>query len=163
MMDKATLDRQLAYTAWATNRLLKAVATLPAEQLTHNFKTADGNIIGTLAHIFAADRLWLDRVQGRRRTTFIEECDRDLVLLQGEWPALFAEWRRWIAGYSEDRLNDPIAYLDLSGNPYQSPPWEIILHVVNHGTHHRGQVSGFLRALGHTPPPLDLIRFYRGL
>jgi uncharacterized damage-inducible protein DinB len=33
--------------------------------------------------------------------------------------------------------------------------------VVNHGTHHRGQVSGFLRVMGHTPPPLDLVFYYR--
>jgi uncharacterized damage-inducible protein DinB len=37
------------------------------------------------------------------------------------------------------------------------------LHLVNHGTHHRGQISGFLRAMDHTPPPLDLIAYYRSL
>lgn len=162
MIDKATLDRHLAYTVWATNHLLKAVAAIPGEQLVHDFKTADRSIIGTLAHIFAADRLWLDRVHGRRRKSFIEECDRDLTLLRGEWPALFAEWRRWVSACPNDRLGDPIAYADMAGNPYQCPASEIILHVVNHATHHRGQVSGFLRTLGHTPPPLDLIRFYRG-
>jgi uncharacterized damage-inducible protein DinB len=41
--------------------------------------------------------------------------------------------------------------------------WKIVLHVVNHGTHHRGQASGFLRAMGHVPPPLDLIAYYRTL
>jgi len=45
----------------------------------------------------------------------------------------------------------------------RTPLWQILLHVVNHATHHRGQVSGFLRAMGHTPPPLDLIAFYRTL
>ena len=39
--------------------------------------------------------------------------------------------------------------------------WQIVTHVVNHGTHHRGQVSGFLRTMGHTPPPLDLSFYYR--
>src|SRR5688572_24470308 len=115
MVDKSVLDGHLAYTAWATNHLLKAVAAIPAEQLAHNFKTADRSIIGTLAHIFAADRLWLDRVHGRRRSTFIEECDRDLVVLQGEWPALFAEWRRWVAAYPDARLGEPIAYVDMAG------------------------------------------------
>jgi uncharacterized damage-inducible protein DinB len=54
-----------------------------------------------------------------------------------------------------------IHYQDMKGNSYTSTLWEIVLHVVNHATHHRGQVAGFLRTLGHTPPPLDLIRFYR--
>jgi uncharacterized damage-inducible protein DinB len=49
----------------------------------------------------------------------------------------------------------------MRGNRWQQPPWQIVLHVVNHGTHHRGQVSGFLRAMGQTPPPVDLSMFYR--
>ena len=40
------------------------------------------------------------------------------------------------------------------------PAWQIVMHVVNHGTHHRGAVSGFLRAMGKTPPKLDLIAYY---
>ena len=159
--DKATLERHLGYTTWATDQLLKAVSVIPAEQLTRDFHTADRNIIGTIAHVFAADRVWLDRVQGRRRTVFIEDRDRDLLVLNGEWPRLLAGWKEWLAALDEDHIQAPISYHDIQGNPWQSSPWEIILHIVNHGTHHRGQVSGFLRALGHTPPPLDLIRFYR--
>jgi uncharacterized damage-inducible protein DinB len=54
-----------------------------------------------------------------------------------------------------------VAYKDMKGNPYSQPLWQLVLHVVNHGTHHRGQVSGFLRVMGHTPPPLDLVFYYR--
>jgi uncharacterized damage-inducible protein DinB len=49
----------------------------------------------------------------------------------------------------------------MKGRPWKQPLWQLVLHVVNHGTHHRGQVSGFLRSLGHTPPILDPIYFYR--
>jgi uncharacterized damage-inducible protein DinB len=163
MIDKATLDRHLAYTTWATNHLLNAAAAIPPEQLLQDFRTADKNIVGTLAHVFAADRVWLDRVNGRRRTAFIEDRDRNLDTLRKEWPVLHQSWREWLAGLQEQQIQEPIAYQDMAGNPYRSLPWEIILHVVNHGTHHRGQVSGMLRALGHAPPQLDLIRFYRGL
>ncbi len=161
-MDKATLDRHLQYTAWATNHLLTAIADLPAEDLERDFKTADRTIVATLAHIFGADRIWLDRVSGRPRNKFMEDHERDLGVLREHWPRIHHEWRQWLSSYMGD-LNVPIAYSDLKGNPFTSTPIEIILHVVNHGTHHRGQVSGFLRALGRTPPALDLIRFYRGL
>jgi uncharacterized damage-inducible protein DinB len=50
---------------------------------------------------------------------------------------------------------------DLRGNTWTQPFWQLVLHVVNHATHHRGQVSGFLRAMGRVPPPLDLVAFYR--
>jgi uncharacterized damage-inducible protein DinB len=53
------------------------------------------------------------------------------------------------------------SYHDSRGNPWTTPRWKIVLHVVNHGTHHRGQVSGFLRTMGHKPPQLDLIAYYR--
>ncbi len=163
IMDKATLDRHLAYTSWATNHLLRAVASLPPEHLTHDFKTGDRTITNTLAHIFGADRIWLDRLLGRHRSVLIEDRDRDLALLNEEWPKLLNAWREWLGAFDEAHLNEPISYRDMAGNPHQSLPGEIVFHVVNHGTHHRGQVSGFLRALGYTPPPIDLIRFYRGL
>jgi uncharacterized damage-inducible protein DinB len=54
-----------------------------------------------------------------------------------------------------------LEYQDLKGNPWRQSVWQIVLHVVNHATHHRGQVSGFLRSMGHTPPPVDLIAYYR--
>ena len=160
-MDKTGLDRHLQYTAWATNRLLKAVNGISTDQLLHDFKTSDRTILGTLAHVFAADRIWFDRVTGHKRAAFIEDRDRDLNVLSDEWPKLHTAWREWLASYSRDLNNEPIAYTNLRGDPFTSTAVEIMLHVVNHGTHHRGQVSGFLRMLGHTPPPLDLIAFYR--
>ena len=161
MVDMKTLDHHLAYTIWATNLLLDAAAGIPREQLVHDFRTSDKNIVGTLAHIFAADRVWLDRIHNRPRAVFIEDRDRDFDMLRREWPPLHAAWREWLSGLSDNQINEPIPYRDMAGNPYKSAPWEIVLHVVNHGTHHRGQVSGMLRSLGHVPPPLDLIRFYR--
>jgi uncharacterized damage-inducible protein DinB len=55
----------------------------------------------------------------------------------------------------------PLTYQDLQGRTHATPLWQIVLHVVNHGTHHRGQVAAMMRAMGHVPPPLDLIRYYR--
>lgn len=59
--------------------------------------------------------------------------------------------------------NQVIAYRDTKGNPYASPVWQILLHLTNHGTYHRGQVSNMLRQLGRTPAPQDLIVYYRSL
>ena len=151
------------YTAWATGKLLAAAASLPSEHLTHDFGTADRSIVGTLAHTFAADRVWLARVSGGPIPTFITDADRSIEFLQKEWPPLHGRWKQWTAGLTDESVQQEIRYRDLKGNEWTQALWKLLLHVVNHGTHHRGQVSGFLRALGHTPPPLDLIFYYREL
>jgi len=141
---------------------MDAAAKLSEEELTHDFKTADKTVLDTLVHIYAADRIWLARILGRQRT-FIDPEDRDLTLLQTEWPALHERWKLWLRDFTDDDVLREISYQDLKGRSYSQPAWQILLHLVNHGTHHRGQVSGFLRAMGHTPPPLDLIAYYRTL
>jgi uncharacterized damage-inducible protein DinB len=157
----ATLREHLLYSAWASHRLVRAVEHLAPAQLNHDFKTSEHSILGTLVHIFAADRVWLGRVRNEAVAPFLTEADYNLHVLQIDWPLLYERWNEWAATLTDDNVADAIAYHDLKGNPYATPIFEIVLHVVNHGTHHRGQVAGFLRALGHTPPPLDLIRYYR--
>ncbi len=158
-----TLRLHLDYTAWATWRLLDTVANLSAEDLARDFRTSDKTVIDTLAHVFAADRVWLARIQGNPPVNFISAEDRQLSVLQKEWPALQERWKQWAAKLTDQNVQAKIAYRDLKGNSWEQPVWQILLHVVNHGTHHRGQVSGFLRAMGHNPPALDLIAFYREL
>ena len=158
-----TLRLQLDYSAWATQRLLDAAAQLSPEELTRDFQTADKCVLDTLVHVYAADRIWLSRVLAEPRATFVDPEDRDLTLLQSEWPALHGRWKLWLRDFNDDGVTRPISYKDLKGNPHAQPAWQILLHLVNHGTHHRGLVSGFLRSMGKTPPALDLIAYYRAL
>ena len=148
----------LAYTEWATARLLSAARDLSPDDLTRDFGTADRSVLGTLTHLFAADRVWLVRLLGGAQEV---PRDYDLPRLEREWTALFDRWKEWASGLTEEKVAERVSYRDLKGNPWISPVWQIVLHVVNHGSHHRGQVSGFLRAMGKVPPPLDLIAFYR--
>lgn len=154
------LRTHLRYTTWASARIVDAASRLTHEELTRDFKSADTHVLGTLAHVYAADRVWLGRIQGAPPAVFIDpEVDIRLTVLQHGWPALLGRWQAWADG-----LRDPSAgasYHDLQGNPHSTPLWQIVLHVVNHATHHRGQASAMIRAMGHTPPPLDLIRYYR--
>jgi uncharacterized damage-inducible protein DinB len=157
-----TLRLHLDYSTWASRRLVEAAASLPPDQLTRDFGTADRGVLGTLVHIYAADRVWLGRIQGNVPSRFLDpETDMHLAVLENDWPALHQRWRQWAAPLDEDSVKNRLAYQDLKGNSYETPLWQIVLHVVNHATHHRGQVSGFLRALGQQPPPLDLIAYYR--
>jgi len=156
-----TLRGHLDYSSWATRRLLDAAAALSAAELRRDFGTADKSLLGTLTHVFGADRIWLARIQGGPPEAFTFPPAFDLGELAREWTSLGERWKEWAGGMTDDGVERELAYRDIKGNAWVSPIWQIVLHVVNHGTHHRGQAAGFLRAMGQAPPPLDLIAFFR--
>jgi uncharacterized damage-inducible protein DinB len=161
-MASVDLREHIRYSAWASARLVEAAARLSHADLLRDHGTADRSVLGTLAHVYAADRLWLGRIENAPTAAFLDpEKDHQIGTLENEWPALLARWDTWIARQSDASIREPLTYRNLKGQEYSMPVWQIVLHVVNHGTHHRGQVAGFLRSMGHTPPPLDLIYFYR--
>jgi uncharacterized damage-inducible protein DinB len=154
----------LDYTAWASARLVAAAGALTPEELTRDFGTADRSVLGTLVHIYGADRIWLGRIRGNPPVRLIDpEKDMRLEVLRDDWPKLLEEWRSWAAGLTDESVGTFLPYRDMQGNSHKTPAWQIVMHVVNHGTHHRGQASGFLRAMGYTPPLLDLMAYYRSL
>ena len=85
------------------------------EELTRDFKTADKTVLDTLVHIYAADRIWLSRVLGEPRATFVDPEDRDLTLLQTEWPALHQRWKLWLRDFNDDDVLRVISYTRSEG------------------------------------------------
>jgi uncharacterized damage-inducible protein DinB len=152
---------QFEYTAWASTRLLAAAGELSDEELNRDFGTADKSVLGTLVHVFSADRVWLGRVHGQSLGVVVTATDNRLGVLKNVWPGVLDEWKAWAAEQSEESVHTVLDYRDMKGHAWSSPLWQVALHVVNHATHHRGQVAGMLRALGHKPPVLDLMAYYR--
>ena len=158
------LRSHIDYTAWASQRLVEAAAALPEAEMIHDFKTADKSVLGTLVHIYVSDRIWLARLQtAPYPVPAVSDADYYLPVLQNDWQALHDRWKQWAVGLTDESVQQVLPYTDTRGHPWEEPLWQLVLHVVNHGTHHRGQVAGFLRSLGHTPPPLDMTFYYRSL
>ena len=155
------LRNHLQYSAWASGLLLEAAAELTEEELIRDFHTADHSVLGTLVHIFGADRIWLARIQHSPNPVGLTDEDFSLTVLQKDWPIISDHWIEWADGITEESAMATLTYKDLRGNEWTQPLWQIVLHVVNHATHHRGQVAGFLRTMGKTPPKLDLAHFDR--
>lgn len=156
-----TLQLHIDYTNWASKKILDAAAELTPEELTRDFGSADRSILGTLLHVYGGDYVWIERMQGTSLTRRPYDEQATLTTLQREWPRVWDRWQKYAAGLTPETAEAGIAYTTFKGAPYTTPVWQIILHVVNHGTHHRGQAAGYIRALGKTPPALDLMDYYR--
>ena len=158
----AVLRNHIEYSAWATGRLLDAAQKIAPEGLKRDFGTADHSIVGTLLHIFRSEKIWLARLRvGFPPAPEMRAEEEELPFLLGAWPPLYGEWREWVGTLRDGEDDRVVEYSDLRGNRRAQQVWQILLHVVNHSTHHRGQVSGFLRASGTAPPPLDFITYVR--
>lgn len=158
-----TLQLHIDYTVWADRKLLEAAAALTPEELTRDFGTADKSILGTLLHVYGGDYVWIERMRGVSLTRRPYDEQATLETLETAWPRVWERWREYVAGLTAETAEADVAYSTFKGAPFRTPAWQIILHVVNHGTHHRGQAAGFMRSLGKTPPVLDLMEYYRSL
>lgn len=134
---------------------------MPPEQFTRPVTGGFRSLKATLGHLLNVEEVWMARLEGRPTPPLQpEECaaPADFSL---RWSQAEQAMRRLLAGYDQETLNRPLTVTTTSGKQYQHRPWEVFLHLVNHGTHHRGQVSVMMRELGAAPPQLDLVAYLR--
>lgn len=150
------------YNAWANNRSLEACAAVTPEQFIRELGSSFRSLRDTLAHIYGAEWVWLERWHGRTPTAIPSGV---------EFPDFETTRRR--LGDMDRNLVDYVASLNAgdlqrvheikttSGTPYAQPLWQMLQHVANHSTYHRGQVTTMLRQLGAKALATDMIVFYR--
>ena len=152
-------QRLLAYHEWAYRRLFEQVATLDDARYRADCGLFFGSLHGTLNHLAVGDRLWLARVRhepapfSRLDAEAATDCSglKHFILAGAE------AWRAEVARYTDAQLLAPLEYRTVAGLPQQRQLLDIITHVVNHGTHHRGQASAALTTMGQPAPVIDYI------
>src|SRR5712675_1943788 len=158
--------RQLAaYNRWANSRLYAAALDLSDQAYRLHIGVFFGGLHGTLNHLLLTDRLWLKRLTGEG-----DQPDQlDAILYEDRTEltrARIAEDNRLVEvvdKYDEASLAGLHSYKTASGMPQSQVLLDILLHLFNHQTHHRGQAHACLSILtGDEPPALDLLIFQRG-
>jgi len=159
--------RQLAeYNHWANRRLYAAARDMSDEQYRHQTGVFFGSLHGTLNHLLLTDRVWLKRLTGEgehpnRLDAILYEGRRELTRAR---MAEDARLTRVIAGYTGSDLGNAVSYQTMSGAPQQQKLQDILLHLFNHQTHHRGHAHACCSIVtGKEPPSLDLLQFQRGV
>jgi len=154
-----------AYNRWANARLYAAALALSDQGYRLPIGVFFGSLHGTLNHLLLTDRLWLKRLTGEgdhpNQLNAILYDDRAELTR-----ARIAEDNRLIAvveNYDDAALANLHSYKTTSGMPQSQVLADILLHLFNHQTHHRGQAHACLSILtGGEPPSLDLLVFQRG-
>lgn len=149
-----------AYNSWANHRALDAAATLSPEQSARNLGSSFPSVRDTLAHIMLAEWLWLERWMGRS-PAFPPSDFPDLASIRARWQKIESDLLNFVSTLAPADLDRVVEYKNTKGTAFSNPMRQMLQHVVNHGTYHRGQITTMLRQLGATPSATDLIAFYR--
>ena len=162
-MNLQDLRTLVDYHYWARDRLLDALEPLTADQFNRDLGSSFKSIRETVVHTYAAEWAWHSRWQGQSPTALLtSEGFPDIETIRRSWSELETRVRAFLEALGADSLTRVCDYKLLNGQPGSSPCWQMVQHVVNHASYHRGQVTTMLRQLGAGPPKaMDLIAFYR--
>ncbi|MEP6995050.1 MAG: DinB family protein [Acidobacteriota bacterium] len=154
------IAKLFAYGRWANAKTLESVSGLTPEQYDRKAGGSFGSVQGTLAHLYGADWVWLERWHGRSpRSLPASEAVPTLDVLREKWRKVEDGHRAFVEGVSAERLAEKLTYVNFQGATWTYVLGDALLHVANHGTYHRGQVATLLRQIGGTPISTDYLRF----
>lgn len=149
------------YNRWANGRILDAAAKLNHEDFTRDLRSSHRSVRETLLHMMLGEWIWLMRWKGVSPKAMLKPADfPTLDLIRARWVELEREQAEFVANVTDESLQQVIRYVNTRGESFAYPLWQMMQHIVNHSTYHRGQVVTMLRQLGKEPPATDFLVFY---
>jgi uncharacterized damage-inducible protein DinB len=146
------------YNYWARDRQLKACLALTKRQFTQPMESSFGSLRSTLAHMAGSEGVWLERWQGRSPQALPPaEQFPTVEALAAYWREVEHGAREFLTGLTDQALAQPVSYVNFQGETWTYPLWRMLVHVVNHASYHRGQVTTLLRQLGAEPVQVDYL------
>ena len=163
-LERSFLREQLLcmarYNHWATRRLLPAVDALPEADYRRDAGLFFKSVHGTLNHLLVAEHLlWFRRFAEDTTAppALDAEVEPDRARLREHLLKGALAWLPLLELWPVERLQGALSYRRLDGEAVTLPFATTLMHVFNHATHHRGQISAALTAMGRPAPALDLV------
>jgi uncharacterized damage-inducible protein DinB len=150
------------FNTWANRRTLDACDALSDVQFVQDLGSSFASVRETLAHLMLVEWLWLERWKGHGPDRYPPSTEfPNLAAIRARWAQIESDLLSYIASLKPEDLHRVIHHKTMAGAPQAQPLWQMLQHLVNHGTYHRGQVATMLRQLGAKTLGTDLILYYR--
>jgi uncharacterized damage-inducible protein DinB len=163
MVSTSTARMLARYNAWANQLTFDAVAALPSGEAEKERKSLFRNMVHSLNHNYVIDRIWQAHLEGRDhgyegRNTKDHPPLAELWRMQQEIDAWYIAWSDRL---SDAALDERVRFTLIGGNQGVMTRGEILLHVVNHTSYHRGFVADLFYQVPARPPTTDLPVYLR--
>jgi len=160
---KELLKQFATYNTWANKKLMDVILDLPAEKQMAEVPSSFKGLYSTTLHMWDAESIWWQRMKLHERIVIPSENVKGKMkdiangLLQQN-----QLWEDWVKNASSHSLEHVFQYQNSRKEQFKQPIWQMVLHVFNHGTYHRGQLVNILRQLAvEKVPATDFIIWSR--
>lgn len=160
---KQLLQQYAAYNVWANQRIFDAINNLSDAAISRDIVSSFPSVYKTVQHMWLAEEAWWKRLKLLENFELeSEKFTGSFSELQKKMMAQSNELLNWVEHANEAQLQHEFSYQNSKKERYKQPVYEMLMHVFNHGTYHRGQLVTMLRQLGvEKILPTDMIVFYR--
>jgi uncharacterized damage-inducible protein DinB len=163
MITKDTASMLARYNQWANRVIFDAVAALPPGEAEKPRTSLFRNMVHTLNHNYVIDRIFQAHLEGRphgygARNTPEHPPLAELRRSQDEVDAWYVSW---VDGIAERALDETVRFQFVGGGDGAMTRGQMLMHVVNHTTYHRGFVADLFYQVPAKPPITDLTVYLR--
>jgi uncharacterized damage-inducible protein DinB len=146
---KALLIEYATYNLWANEAVSDSINALSHDQHHAQVKSSFDSLYKTVYHVWGAEKLWWQRLHKEKNITAPSDH------FSGSMKELTLAWKRqdeaflnWVTLVAESVLKENLYYKNLKGNEFDMPLYQILQHICNHSTYHRGQIITMMREVG---------------
>lgn len=139
------------YGAWANQETLAALQSKP---------DPPPRTLVWMAHIIAAESLWIDRIVGVSSGIPVWP-EWTLADCRAKLDEVKTRWETFLVSATPETLESIIPYTNTKAEAHTSVVADIVMHILFHGSYHRGQIAAEARASGQIPAQTDFIHATR--
>lgn len=146
---KELLKQMSVYNIWANQKIIDVILALAEEKQIAEVPSSFKSLHKTLLHMWDAESIWWQRMKLHER--FVRPSDNFKGTTRDVVNGLMSQsrfWEGWVGSVSELMLEHVFEYRNDKKEQIKMPIWQMLTHVFNHGTYHRGQLINMLRQLG---------------
>ncbi len=160
---KKLLLQYAAYNVWANQRMVECIENLSDDQINREINSSYKSIYATLLHLWDAESIWWQRIKLQEQIDVPGTNFNGSVLeLGNSLMKQSKQWKEWTDLATEAALEHEFIYRNSKKEQFKQPVNEVLIHLFNHQSYHRGQLITMFRQVGlETIPNTDFINFSR--
>jgi len=160
---KQIFEQYALYNVWANQKMIDAILLLPEETSRQTVRSSFSSLQLTLLHMWNTESTWWQRLKLLETTQPVADAEVATREIAAGLIGQSLQWLAWVQKSNEPALMHEFIYRNSKKQQFKQPVYEMLLHLFNHATYHRGQLVTILRQLGVTTiPNTDFIAFSRG-